>query len=100
MPAYRTERIKDFPAESDPALTDVLPVDGDDGNRKVTLDDLITKIADNIDALASLNPVNGLFRVKDGKYFQILNSTTGLWHTVFLSGVEGQIVLNFGPGEA
>ena len=53
---------------------------------------------------AMLVPPQGSYRVKteeDGTVnLQLWNATTGLWHTLFLTGAAGAIVLNVGVGES
>lgn len=53
--------------------------------------------------LALRIPPNGNYRMitdgAGGTLFQLLNSTTGKFHTLFLTGAEGAEQLAFGPGE-
>lgn len=44
-------------------------------------------------------PANGSWRVLNNN-FQIYNSTTNLWYTLFVSGPAGAETLTIGPGEA
>ena len=47
-----------------------------------------------------ITPTGGNLRLKDGKWFQIQNNTTGLWHTLQIDGASGQAYVALGGGEA
>jgi hypothetical protein len=54
-------------------------------------------------AFALKAPTNGAYRIKTdgtGSYWQVKNTTTGLWHTVFAVGGTGGEYLTIGPAEA
>lgn len=72
--------------------TETVPLDAT-ATGKATVDQLKAFI------LASVATVTGDgFRFKDGN-FQLWNYTTEKYHTLFLTGAEDAVQLNFGEGE-
>lgn len=49
------------------------------------------------------NPANGTYRIittDDGTFFQLWNTTTSDWHTIYLIGSAGSQSLAIGPGQS
>jgi hypothetical protein len=63
--------------------------------------DPVVYLQSESDALFALQtPAAGTYRVKNGTTLQVYNSTTGKYHTLFLTGPDGAVTVQWGPGES